>query len=120
MIKIDGVVAVELGEIAKNEKDYVNIMVSELNISYDASLTKTKVYNQYKSTVINKFGKPDKFPCLVVNYNDENNNLVSEFFYKNDLKKDLKDLKDKVKKVEGVINKMTPNSNKKKDDFSFM
>lgn len=119
MLKLDGVIAVELGDIVKNEKDYINLMVSEMNISYDQSLTKAKIHKQYKDVVINKYGKPERYPCVVVNYNNEENELVTEIFYKNDLREELKDLKGKVKKIESVINKMTPNQ-KKKDDFSFL
>jgi hypothetical protein len=116
-MKLDAVIAVELGDLVKDEKDYVSLMVKELNIPYDQSLTKNKIFDKYKSVIFQKYNKPNKYPCLVINYNNELNETVTEFLYKNDLLDSLKELKNKVKKIEAVYNKMSPP--KKKDDFRF-
>lgn len=116
-MKLDAVIAVELGDLVKDDKDYISLMVKELNVLYDQSLTKIKIYEKYKTTIFQKYGKPSKYPCLVVNYNNEKNETVTEFFYKQDLSDSLKELKNKVKKIETVFNKMSPP--KKKDDFKF-
>jgi len=117
-MKIDAMIAVELGDVVKDEKEYISLMVKELNIPFDSSLTKAKIYERYKSTIIQKYGKPAKYPCLAVSYNNESNDTVTEFLYKADLESELKDLKAKVKKLELAMGKIAPK--KKKDDYSFL
>ena len=116
-MKLDVLIAVELGDVVKDEKEYVALMIKELNVPYDNTLTKSKIYDKYKSTIVQKYGKPTKYPCLVVNYNNENNDTVTEFIYKNDILAEQKALKEKIKKLDVVINKIAP---KKKNDFSFL
>lgn len=117
-MKIDSIVGVELGEIIKDEKEYINTMIKELNIPIDSSLSKNKIYEKYKGTIIQKFKKPSKYPCIVVNYKNDQNEIITEFLYPSDLKEDIKEYKNKIKKLEQALNKMIPQ--KKKEDFSFL
>jgi len=119
-MKLDAMIAVELGDVVKDEREYVNLMIKELNIPFDGSLTKAKIYERYKGTILQKYGKPAKYPCLAVSYNNEHNETITEFLYKADLVVELKTLKEKVKRLDTAINKMLPNGGKKKDDFSFL
>jgi hypothetical protein len=107
-----------VSEVVHDERDYVNVMASELNISYDVSLTKTKIFEKYKSIVFNKFGKPDKYPCLIYRFTNDDNKTVAEFIYKKDISDVITKYKGLIKNLDSYVQKLTPK--KKKEDTSFL
>lgn len=119
-MKLDVMIAVQLGEVVKDEKDYISLMVRELNVPYDKSLTKNKLVDKYKVIIFQRYGKPSKYPALVVTYNNDSNDTVTEFFYKNDLTGIIKETKDKLKLLDTTMTKLSANKPKNSYGSSFM
>lgn len=117
-MKIEVADAIRLGSVVKDDKDYVGIMVNGLNVSYDKSMSKSKVCDKYKAGIFQKYGKPEKYPCLVVCYNDDQNNIVAEFFYKNELVNYQKSVKATLKEIDSIVSQISPS--KKKDSYRFL
>lgn len=108
---------IELCDFVYDEKDYVNLMAAELNITYDHTLTKNNIFDKYKNTVIQRYGKPEKFPCLIFRKTNDFNKTEIEIIYKHDIMAELKQFKDIVKQYENILNKFKPKTSKKDTSF---
>lgn len=106
-MKLNVILALELGQIVMDEVEYINYMVKDNNILTDNSIPKTKVHKEYKDIILKKYGKPAKYPCIAVSYNNESNQTITEFLYLNDVKSEKKDYSDKVKLLQKAEVKLT-------------
>jgi hypothetical protein len=118
-MKLNVILALELGQIVIDEIEYINFMVKDNNILNDNSTPKAKIHKEYKDIITKKYGKPVKYPCLVVNYNDEKNNTLTEFLYLIDVKNEKKEYSDKLKTLQKAEIRLTPKKKTINNSFKF-
>jgi hypothetical protein len=118
-MKLNVILALELGQIVIDEVEFVNYMVKDNNILSDNSIPKAKVHKEYKDIILKKYGKPAKYPCIAVSYNNENNETITEFLYISDVKSEKKEYSDKVKLLEKAETKLTGKKKIPTNTFKF-
>jgi hypothetical protein len=118
-MKLNAILALELGQFVIDEVDFINFMVKDNNILNDNTSSKSKIHKEYKDIIIKKYGKPLKYPCIVVNYNNEKNETLTEFLYLADIKVEKKEYSDKVKLLQKAEIKLSPKKKTTNTSFKF-